>query len=223
MKTHNKQPKDTRAALLECAEKLFLAHSIEGVSIRQITNAAGANVAAINYHFNGKMNLYREILAQRLDEITRDKLALLKELDEQQPAANLEQILDKFVRSYFELLLASPDSDRLLQIIYREMGPDAIASDLVATRLAIPIHQAFRATILKTRPDLDENHVSYCVSSIIGQVLHFIRAREILKDIRSPDQHQSFIEDAVHHITQFSLRGIGSPCMASRTPARDRE
>jgi AcrR family transcriptional regulator len=210
MKTHNKQPKDTKATLLECAEKLFLAHGFEGVSIRQITDAAGANVAAVNYHFNGKMNLYRGILAQRLDEITRDKLALLKELDEQQPAADLEQILDAFARSYFDFLLASPDSDRLLQIIYREMGPDAIASDLVATRLAIPIHQAFRVTILKARPDLDENHASYCVSSIIGQVLHFIRAREILKDIRSPDKQQTFIEDAVHHITQFSLRGIGS-------------
>lgn len=210
METHSDQPKDTRAALLECAEKLFLAHGFEGVSIRQITDAAAANVAAVNYHFNGKMNLYREVLAQRLDEITRDKLALLKVLDEQQPAADLEQILHTFVRSYFDLLLASPDSDRLLQIIYREMGPDAIASDLVATRLVMPIHQAFQETILKACPDLDKDHASYCISSIMGQVLHFIRGRKVLRGIRSPDQNQTFIEDAVHHITQFSLRGIGS-------------
>ena len=210
MKTHNKQPKDTRAALLECAERLFLAQGFEGVSIRQVTDAAGANVAAVNYHFNGKMNLYREVLAQRLDEITRDKLALLKGLDEQQPAATLELILETFIRSYFDLLLASPDSDRLLQIIYREMGPDAVASDLVATRLVMPIHQAFQEVILHACPDLDKDHASYCVSSIMGQVLHFIRGREILKALRSPDQNQTFIEDAVHHITQFSLRGIGS-------------
>jgi AcrR family transcriptional regulator len=210
MKTHNKQPKDTKATLLECAEKLFLAHGFEGVSIRQITDAADANVAAVNYHFNGKMNLYREVLAQRLDEITRDKLTLLKEVDEQQPAADLEQILDTFVRSYFDLLLASPDSDRLLQIIYREMGPDAVASDLVTTRLVKPIHQAFQETILKACPDLDKDHVSYCISSIIGQVLHFIRGRKVLGGGRSPDQNQTFTEDAIHHITQFSLRGIGS-------------
>ena len=210
MKTHTVPPKDTRAALLECAEKLFLTHGFDGVSIRQITEATGANVAAVNYHFNGKTNLYREVLAQRLDEIASTKLAILKKLDEQQPAADLEQILSAYVRSYFDSLLTTPDNDRLLQTIYREMGPDAIASDLVATRLVRPIHHAFQQIIGKTCPGLDEEYISYCVSSVTGQVLHFIRAREILKIIRNPSQNLRFIEDTVRHITQFSLRGIGS-------------
>ena len=210
MKTQNKQPKDTRTELLECAEKLFLAHGFDGVSIRQITKATGANVAAVNYHFNGKTNLYREVLVRRLDEIANTKLAILNKLNEQQPAASLEQVLSTYVRSYFDSLLTSPDDDRLLQTIYREMGPDAIASDLVAARLVLPIHHAFQRTICKACPDLDESHVSYCVSNITGQVLHFIRAREVLKSIRNPSQKQTFIEDTVRHITQFSLRGIGS-------------
>jgi AcrR family transcriptional regulator len=63
MRACNKQNKDTRALLLKHAEELFLAHGFEGVSIRQITEASGANVAAVNYHFNGKTNLYREVLA----------------------------------------------------------------------------------------------------------------------------------------------------------------
>ena len=209
MKTHSQQPKGTRAALLECAERLFLAHGYEGVSIRQITKAAGSNVAAINYHFSGKTNLFREIFAQRLDEITRDKLAILEELNKQQPAADLEHILSVYIRSFFNTF-SSPESDRLTQIIYQEMGPDAVASDLVADRLIVPINQAVQKTILRICPDLDKDHVSYCVSSITGQVLHFIRAREALKSIRNPDQNQTFTEDTVHHITQFSLRGIGS-------------
>ncbi len=210
MRTHSEQPKDTRAALLECAEALFLAHGFESVSIRQITAATGTNVAAVNYHFNGKTNLYREILGQRLDEIVREKLTMLKELDEQQPSADLEQILTTYIRGYFDSFLISRDSDRLLQTIYREMGPDAVASDLVTARLVKPIHQAFQETILNACPELNEEHVSFCVSSITGQVLHFIRAREALRNIRNPDQNQTFIEDTVHHITQFSLRGIGS-------------
>jgi AcrR family transcriptional regulator len=210
MKSHSKHPKDTRAVLLKCAEKLFFSHGYEDVSIRQITTAAGTNVAAINYHFNGKINLYREILTQHLDEIAHEKLAMLEELDDQHPAANLEQILRTYVRSYFDSFLTSRDNDRLLLTIYREMGPDAVASDLVETRLIRPIHQTFQETILKACPELNEEHASFCVSSITGQVLHFIRGREILRKIRNPDQHQTFIEDAIHHITQFSLRGIGS-------------
>jgi AcrR family transcriptional regulator len=210
MKNQNRQNKDTRALLLMHADELFLAHGFEGVSIRQITDASRANVAAVNYHFNGKTSLYREVLKQRLDGITLDKLALLKDLDEQQPAVNLEQILHSYIYSYFDAHLSSPDSDRLLQIIYREMTPDAIASDLVAERLVIPINQAFQKIIKKACPELSDDHVSCCISSITGQVLHFIRAREILRGIRTPEQNQTFIEDTVQHITQFSLRGIGS-------------
>jgi AcrR family transcriptional regulator len=209
MKRKQTQPKDTRASLLECAEELFLAHGFEGVSIRQITKASGTNVAAVNYHFNGKTALFREILAKRLDEITQDKLAILKDLDEKNPAADLEQILDAYIRSFFESL-STPDSDRLTQVIYQEMGPDAVASDLVAKRLIAPINQATQRTILRARPDLDKDYVSYCVTSITGQVLHFIRAREVLKNIRTPAQNHTFTEDTVHHITQFSMRGIGS-------------
>ena len=210
MKNQNGQNKGTRALLLIHADELFLAHGFEGVSIRQITDASGANVAAVNYHFNGKTSLYREVLKQRLDGITLDKLALLKDLDEQQPAVNLEQILHSYIYSYFDAHLSSPDSYRLLQIIYREMTPDAIASDLVAERLVIPINQAFQKIIKKACPELSDDHFSCCISSITGQVLHFIRAREILRGIRTPEQNQTFIEDTVQNITQFSLRGIGS-------------
>jgi len=209
MKPQKVQPHDTRVALLAYAKELFLTYGFKGVSIRQITKAAGSNVAAINYHFNGKTNLFREVLAQCLDEITRDKLVILEELDKQQPAADLERILNIYIRSFFDSV-ASPESDRLTQIIYQEMGPDAVASDLVAARLIVPINQAVQKAILGACPNLDKDHISSCVSSITGQVIHFIRARDILKDIHNPDQDQTFIENTVQHITQFSLRGIGS-------------
>ena len=86
--------KDTKAALLESAARLFLAHGFESVSIRQITRASGSNVASVNYHFSDKTGLYREVLASLLDSITREKLALLGKLDTQQPPATLEEILN---------------------------------------------------------------------------------------------------------------------------------
>jgi AcrR family transcriptional regulator len=210
MQTQQLNQKDTRAALLNSAEKLFLVHGFENVSIRQITRASCANVASVNYHFSDKTGLYREVLARILDSITREKLALLEQLDQQQPPADLEQILRAYIRSFFDSHLSSPDSDRLMQAIYREMGPDAVTGDLVATRLIVPINQAFKELILKASPGLGDKRASFCVSSITGQVLHFIRSRDILRNIHSPEQDQSFIEDVIEHITQFSLQGLGS-------------
>ena len=209
MQTHE-QHTDTRAALLETAEKLFLAHGYEGVSIRQITRACNTNVASVNYHFKDKTSLFREALTLRLDQITGDKLDLLQELNKKTPRATLEEVLRAYIHSFFDSHMSSPDSDRLMQIIYREMGPDAITGDLVATRLIVPINQAFKKSIMQACPHLDENHASFCVSSITGQILHFIRSREILRRMRNPEQNQTFIEDVIDHITQFSLRGLGS-------------
>lgn len=210
MQTTTPQNKDTRSALLESATRLFLAQGFEGVSIRQITLASGSNVASVNYHFSDKTGLYREVLARILDSITSEKLALLKKLDLQEPPASLEDIICTYIRSFFDAHLSTPDSDRVMQTIYREMGPDAVTGDLVATRLILPINLAFKNLILKVRPELDEKKASFCVSSITGQVLHFIRSRDILRGIHDPRQERTFIEDIIAHITQFSLQGLGS-------------
>ena len=43
----------TKTRLLDVAEQLFLTHGL-GVSVRDITDAAGQNGAAIHYHFGSR-------------------------------------------------------------------------------------------------------------------------------------------------------------------------
>ena len=202
--------KDTKTTLLNCAEKLFLENGLDGVSIREITDMAGANVAAVNYHFSGKENLYREVLRRRFTEIAHQRVALLNELEARPEPAALATIVATYVRSHFEGVMASPDGDRLLQIIYREMSPGAVAADLVANELIAPIHRTFRALIKKACPLLSAQYISRCISSITGQVLHHIRFRDVLQGYTGQTTDLEFVEAATAHITEFSLRGIGS-------------
>jgi AcrR family transcriptional regulator len=67
----------TRDRLLKAAEGLFLAHGYDGTSARMITAEARANLAAINYHFGGKEELFQAMLARRLDDLHAERLALL--------------------------------------------------------------------------------------------------------------------------------------------------
>ncbi|HEO71906.1 MAG TPA: TetR family transcriptional regulator, partial [Candidatus Hydrogenedentes bacterium] len=52
----------TKRALIEAAGELFALNGPEATSVRAIAEKARANIAAINYHFGSKDNLYKEVL-----------------------------------------------------------------------------------------------------------------------------------------------------------------
>jgi AcrR family transcriptional regulator len=92
--------RDTRDRILDAAEKLFAQQDYDGTSLREITECAGANLAAVNYHFGAKKELYRAVLARRFRPINQSRLAQLDAAETQaggQPVA-LRQLLDVFLR-----------------------------------------------------------------------------------------------------------------------------
>ena len=60
------EPTDTRESLLDAAESLFAEHGIQASSLRMITQRAGANLAAVHYHFGSKEGLVRAVFSRRL-------------------------------------------------------------------------------------------------------------------------------------------------------------
>ena len=72
----------TREALIEHAEKLIASHGFHNVSVRDITQAAGANIAAINYHFGGKSGLLLAAFERRARELARVRVARLRKVME---------------------------------------------------------------------------------------------------------------------------------------------
>ncbi len=70
----------TKAAILEAAIRLFGAQGFDVVSIRDITAAAGANGAAVFYHFGTKDELVRQAFGAVIRPINAERLRLLGEL-----------------------------------------------------------------------------------------------------------------------------------------------
>ena len=63
---NQKQANDnTRERLLDQAEILFSQKGFHAVSVREITASAGSNLAAVNYHFGNKTNLYLAVFKER--------------------------------------------------------------------------------------------------------------------------------------------------------------
>ena len=108
----------TREALLDAARECVRRDGLSGATSRQITKAAGVNLAAITYHFGSKDDLLAEALFAELARRVQPALDLLAAPGpaDARLAAVLVMLSQEFERSrrdtlvYFEaLLLAARD------------------------------------------------------------------------------------------------------------------
>jgi AcrR family transcriptional regulator len=199
----------TRQRLLEAAERLFLEKGYGGVSVRDLTEAAGVNVAAINYHFNGKKNLFREVFRRILAPVVEQRLAELEEVIDGKGTPDLRKVIRTYVSGVLGDLLSSNDAERCCNLVSSEMAEAGVAVDVLVKEMVAPIHRVMKDAISRARPGLSDEKISLCIASVVGQVIHFARAREIIRRLTGRNYNRKFIEDIIEHITDFSLKGIG--------------
>jgi AcrR family transcriptional regulator len=95
---------DTKSRLLRVAERLFAEHGFGGVSVRQLTAAAGVNLAAVNYHFGSKEGLLGAIFEQRCRPMNEERLRRLGDCAE---CADDPAVLERIIAAFIAPALAS--------------------------------------------------------------------------------------------------------------------
>lgn len=98
--------RDTKAALIRAGERLFAEKGLAGVSVRDITVAAGArNQSALHYHFGSVEELIREIFAQRFRRIEEARRERLDAIDSAGKSHDLQALMEANVGPLFEACL----------------------------------------------------------------------------------------------------------------------
>jgi len=111
------QVQETKFKIMEVARVLFAKQGFEGTSIRDIAKAADVNVAAVNYHFSHKENLFDEIIRSGYLECAENLRGYY-----QKNNPNLEETLIYLFHyflnqshdliSYFRMMLSSQHNQR---------------------------------------------------------------------------------------------------------------
>ena len=70
----------TKDKLMDAAEKLFARRGFHGASLRDITAAAGVDLALVNYHFGSKKQLLAAVLERRGKVLNEERLRRLAEV-----------------------------------------------------------------------------------------------------------------------------------------------
>ena len=78
MPVSRKSTAATRDRLIRAAEICFTEHGYDGTSLRQITRLAHVNLAAVNYHFASKRELWLEVMQRRLAPLNAERVRLIE-------------------------------------------------------------------------------------------------------------------------------------------------
>lgn len=69
---------EPRLRIFSAAETVFAKRGFDAATLREITEAAGVNIAAVNYYFSSKEELVRQVLDRRMTPYTAARLAALE-------------------------------------------------------------------------------------------------------------------------------------------------
>jgi AcrR family transcriptional regulator len=200
--------RETRLNLLQAAGEVFAEHGFRRATVREICSRAGANIAAVNYHFGDKQKLYASVLQHWLGEALR-KYPPDGGLPADAPAG---QKLQAFVRSFLFRMLGEGTPAWHGRLMAREMSEPTEAFDLILAETARPMSQRLHAIVGELLgPGASEQDVRNCSMSIAGQCCFYRHAHEMIRRLYPDMQHTpEHIEQLSGHIARFSLAAIES-------------
>lgn len=105
-------PNPTRTAIMDAAERLMAEHGVNGISIRAILAEAGANTAALHYHFGSREQLIEAILARRGIPMDERRREMLLELESRESPPGVGDIVGALVDPFLEILRRDGDAGR---------------------------------------------------------------------------------------------------------------
>ena len=197
----------TRERLLDTAERLFAERGFDGASVREITAAAGCNVAAVNYHFGSKENLYREVFRRRLAALRDHRLARVRAVLGQADRPTVEAVLEAFTDAFLEPLVGEGPGRLLMELWAHEMFQPRLPRELFQREMLQPVQEALAGALQAAEPGLGPEAARLAVFSVVAQLVHVVHRFRIAE--RSGGELPD-LAGIARHIVRFSAGGIRS-------------
>jgi AcrR family transcriptional regulator len=165
-------PAATALQLLVSAERLFAEHGLAGVSLRQISLAAGSsNNSAIRYHFGSKEDLLRAIFAYRLNDLTLRRSLLRARADPDDIRGQLEAHVVPLIE-----LAESPDSSYVSFI--EQLQRAGAVEVFLRQENAMKSQEEFTLVMQRLLPHIAEPARSLRIRQVQDLAVHLAAERE---------------------------------------------
>jgi AcrR family transcriptional regulator len=206
MKNLRQDSARTRKSLLTTASEVFAEKGYHNTTIAEISERAGTNIAAVNYHFGDKETLYRKAW----------RYAFLQSLESHPPhggapdTAPVEQRLKAHIRALLSRITDS--GNRGFMIVYKELSNPTGLLEEVMREEVLPITERMEGLVREVLgPGVSKTKVRFYAIAIIGQCVMptFINRLEKLEsDVQKDSWRIEDIDAYARHVAAFSLAGM---------------
>ena len=196
----------TERRLLNAAGEMFAGAGFHDVTVRDICKRAGANIAAVHYHFGDKQGLYDAVLNYAYE------CSLAKHPPDAglRSAATAAERLHAFVTAFLSRLFDEGRPAWHARLMAREMAAPTPALDALVDRVVRTQFDLLQSIVRELLgPAAAPACVRDCAISVVGQVLHYWHCRSVIQRlvpgfIPGPARVPALAE----HITRFSLAAL---------------
>jgi AcrR family transcriptional regulator len=198
---------ETRRQLLEAAGKVFAEVGFRDATVREICRRAGANVAAINYHFGDKETLYLEVLRYAHGKALAKYPPMLDLPDDAPP----EKKLRAFVRSMLQRIFDKGPTSWHGKLMSREMiEPTKALDSLIEERMRPMVGQLWKIVSEILGCPVNDERVRLCSLSVISQCVFYNHCSPVVSRLfpNKLPQDAGSIGHLAEHITKFSLAAM---------------
>ncbi len=209
---------DTCARILDAAERLFTAQGYDGTSMRQITGAAGVNLAAVNYHFGTKEALMQEVFRRRLAWLNGERLRVLNEMERKAAGKPLKP--SQIVEGFFGTLLSMAEDESLggitfLRLLGRTLSdPSQFIRSFLANEYQEVIER-YKTALFKALPEVPRAEIAWRFHFMLGATAYAIAGTDALRLVTDWDVADEDATDRLDRLPQrlmsFLLGGLRAP------------
>jgi len=201
--------RSTGERILEAAEGLFAAQGIRGTSLKEITELAGVNIAAVNYHFRSKDAMVRAVYSRCFQPLNEERLQLL---DAAEAAAGGKPLaLEQVLHSLFEPMVRAWQSNRnfILLVGRLQSEPDPQLNAFVQGLYGSLIERFLQAA-RRAAPDVPDAQLFFWIHFLFGGVVYTLINSQDMERMHPGQNLIDTSEAFLHDLIAFGTAGLRS-------------
>lgn len=202
---------DTKTAILDAAENLFVEQGFEGASLRSVTTMADVNIAAIHYHFGSKDALVKAVLERRLSPINQERLDRLNSLEAANEGADLQ--LEDILRALFEPALkmsgfGAEGNNNIARLIGRIFSEPSLSLQSFLKERFHLVFERFTSALRSVLPELPDVDFFWRVHFMMGAMCHTLCEQEMPRLLSGGICKPQCFEETCDQLVVFVAGGL---------------